>query len=138
MPAASLRDWMSDVKDQEEFSDPCNSCTAYAVTATFEGTYNKANSLTGSNRIVFNAFRMFNDAGPDEKCNTSHWWPENALEYCRVTGITKLSDGNNPTAQRFKISAYESLIEQNPAQTQKRIRDWITGTDPKNPNAPGP
>src|SRR5262245_51148365 len=106
----SLTQWMSDVKDQEEVIAPCNSCTAYAVTATFEGTYNKKKGFTGSSRLEFDAFRMFKEAGPAEQCNTSHWWPENALAYCKATGISELSQSTNPSPPRFQIADFEPLI----------------------------
>src|SRR5262245_18583204 len=116
--STDLSQWMTIVKDQEEFSDPCNCCTAYAVAATFEGTYNKKHNPT---RKEFNAFRMFKEAGPAEQCNTSHWWPENALKYCRSTGITELALGDDPNAPRFKIADFQSLIGNNLSQTQKKI-----------------
>ena len=128
-PSADLRQWMTAVKNQDG-SGLCNSCTAHAATATVEGTYNKKFNLTGAQKKEFDANRLFTEAGPPDQCLTSHWWPEKALDYCKLTGLTEQTAGQDPFATRTMISSYPQLIDQNVVQTKLAMKRWIANNGP--------
>lgn len=119
----NLRQFMTPVDDQDSPTQ-CNSCTAFAVTATIEGTYNKANSASP---VMLNARKLFNEAGPPLKCKASHWWPDHALAHAVSNGLEQT---NFPAAPRIKIRGYQYLIGSNLNQTQKKMKVWINSTGP--------
>ena len=127
--SADLRQWMTSVKDQNS-GGQCNSCTAHAVTATIEGAYNRKFNLQGAAKKVFNADRLFKEAGPPDQCETSHWWPEKALDYCRLMGLTELASGDDPFALRTTIASFEQKIKNNVNLTKDAMKDWIVNKGP--------
>src|SRR6185295_6558970 len=70
-----LRDnhYVTPVKQQNS----CNACTAFAVVATIEATYRKKFGV-GTETLNLSEAQLFFAAGPKNKCDASHWWPESA------------------------------------------------------------
>lgn len=121
------RNYMTPVDNQNAPINPCNSCTAFAVTATVEGTYNKSKWPNTLPLPGLDARKLFNTAGPALKCNASHWWPANALNSCKRDGLIQVAF---PTKPPIKIADYTSLLGHNITQTKKAIRDHIDTTGP--------
>src|SRR5262245_635979 len=89
-PKLDLRagNWITPVRNQ----NTCNWCTAFAAVATIEGTYNKKYFTDGSKQLNLSEGQLFFAAGPKDKCETTHWWPEEALAYCAQVGLTREDD----------------------------------------------
>lgn len=125
--ATDLRDFMTSVKDQD---DPvaCNSCTAYAVVATVEGTYNKKHSGSGLAGPDLDEMDLFTNATPPPKggCATDHWWPKYALEYCRNQGLAWEGDSAKP---RIKATP-KNLLQVKLSDTQAAMKGHIDTTGP--------
>src|SRR5215472_1606039 len=121
--ATDLRTFMTSVKDQD---DPVggNSCTAYAVVATVEGTYNKKHSGSGLAGPDLDEMDLFTNATPAPKggCATDHWWPKYALEYCRNRGLAWEGD---PAKPRIKGTPKNLLQVGDLTQTKKNMKDHI-------------
>jgi len=123
----------------------CHSCTAFGVVAAIEGTYNKLNKIdvSASNALGLSEAQLFFCGGPALRCDTTHWWPEDALVYCARFGLaarsgypypnaTDMADewktwchvppGNPPNLT--KIKNYTKL------NTVDDIKNWITTTGP--------
>src|SRR5262245_47369379 len=76
--------YMNDPRDQ----GACNSCTAHAVTATIEATYNVKNGFKlPTTRKRFSVAQLSFCPGAPYQCNTTHWWPYEALQYCKTMGL---------------------------------------------------
>jgi hypothetical protein len=118
--------FVTSVKNQNDPND-CNSCTAFAVVATVECTYNKRNNLPGAQGPDLDEKDLFTQAlpGPVDGCATTHWWPKFALAYCLATGL-KWEQGTNPRI----IAAPKYLIGKNLSHTQKNIKDHICDFGP--------
>ena len=119
-PLFDLKNYMTPVKDQDD-PLPCNSCTAFAVVATVEGTYNKTNGHTGGTGPDMDEMDLFKNAGPASRCATTHWWPKEALRYCEMTGL--LTAGKPKT----KIKPPTNLLDPNDNvnNTQTNMKNWI-------------
>jgi papain like protease len=127
-PLFDLKNFMTPVKDQDD-PLPCNACTAFAVVATVEGTYNKQKGLSGSAGPDMDEMDLFTKAtpGPIGGCATSHWWPREALTYCETTGLT-----GTGLANRVKIKPPTSLLDpaENVNKTRDNMKDWILNHGP--------
>jgi hypothetical protein len=125
--ATDLRDQglITSVKDQD-FPVACNSCTAFAVVATIEGTYNKTHPGSGPAGPDFDEIDLFTNAGPSTGCATTHWWPKNALAYCQGTG---LAWEGMPTKPRVKVTP-KNLLRATPNQTQAAMKNHIDSIGP--------
>src|SRR5262245_10184944 len=119
--ARDLRQYMTSVKDQND-GGPCNSCTAYAVTATVEGSF----KMSGTATPDLDAKALFKEAGPVLQCNASHWWPEEALIWSLHTGLLTLT----PMPTRVQIINYFDILGSNLQQTQERMMGWINAKGP--------
>jgi len=138
------KNYITAVKDQED-PLPCNACTAFAVAAAVEGTYNKKCQRTGNPATLgpnLDEMELFLRA-PDPNdpndvasggCGTSHWWPKHALARCKSKGIKV--EGSSPE-QFYKVSPKSLLSEssslnpkQNLDKTQGDMKDWIRNTGP--------
>jgi len=113
----------------------CNACTAFAVVAAIEGTYNKWKNLPGdaSEAINLSEGQLFFAAGPKDKCVTTHWWPEDALAYCANVGLAREDQADfvaEPKSNPVLISRAVNLMRMNLNKTQDAIKDWITNTGP--------
>jgi len=107
----------------------CNACTAFAVAATVEGSYNKKNNIFGPPDKVgpdVDPWDIFFNAPTSPKdCRASHWWPEGALDYAMQTGLKR------PDGTRLQISNYSNLVvPKHVDQTKNAIKDWIDNTGP--------
>ena len=89
---------------------PCNACTAFAVVAAVEGTYNKSqpNPVAG---LDLDEKKLFLSSAtvPSGGCGTSHWWPKYALEVCQRDGlawkVTRLASSRLAGSQASWIAA---------------------------------
>jgi len=117
----------------------CNACTAFAVVATVEGTYNKQQSYTTPDKWVnLSEAQLFFAAGPKDACGTSHWWPRGALEYCKTVGLAREDAGefartsnlSPPTPELIKIATYPSLLRHTLVKTQDKMKSHINTTGP--------
>ena len=108
-------DFITSVKDQDS-PITCNSCTAFAVVATVEGTYNKKNNAAGSLGPDLDEMDLFNNAGTSGGCATSHWWPKLALDYCQTQGL-KWQSLPNPRIKTTPVNLLDANDDVN--QTQK-------------------
>lgn len=80
----SIAGYMNDPRDQ----GACNSCTAHAVVATMEATYNVKNGFKQpATRKHFSVAQLSFCPGAPYQCNTTHWWPYEALLYCKAMGL---------------------------------------------------
>jgi len=123
-----LKYYMSSVKDQDD-PLPCNSCTAFAVVATVEGTYNKLKSLSGSAGPNLDEMDLFTQAhpGPVGGCAATHWWPKEALAYCETTGLKW-----EGFATWTKIKPPTNLLDptDNVNKTKNDMMDWLQQNGP--------
>jgi hypothetical protein len=116
---ATGANYITSVKDQDQPA-PCNACTAFAVAAMVEGTFNKAGTPKGD----LDAMTLFTEAGPPLGCAASHWWPEGALISCQSTGLL------TSTGSRAKIVNYYNLLDPSLHQTQVNMMQWINAIGP--------
>ena len=127
-PRDSPINYLTPVKDQDS-PVTCNACTAFAVVAAVEATYNKKNSLPGSNGPDLNELDLFNNPTfPSGGCATTHWWPKDALNYCQNPGLK--SEGTS-TPPLIKIGTPQNLlVDADLQQTQKNMKSWIAFNGP--------
>jgi len=129
--------YMTSVKHQ----GPCNACTAFAVVATIEGTYNRKNfGASGDKGLNLSEGQLFYAAGPKDKCYLSHWWPRDALPYCTQVGLAREDEEQfafwdnstpKPTISIIKIAGSTSLIDStNLNKTKQNMKNWIFQTGP--------
>jgi hypothetical protein len=80
----STAGYMNDPRNQ----GACNSCTAHAVVATIEATINVKNGFNQpTTRKQFSVAQLSFCPGAPYQCNTTHWWPYEALLYCKTVGL---------------------------------------------------
>jgi Papain family cysteine protease len=113
----------------------CNSCTAFAVVAAIEGTYNKKNNLPGTvpRAINLSEGQLFYAAGPKEKCEATHWWPEEALEYCARVGLAREDQEGfvtHPGSKTVQITRAVDLMRTSLKKTQEAMKNWISTKGP--------
>jgi len=124
--------YMTSVKNQSS----CNACTAFAIVAMVEGTYNMKNfPHLGDQGLNFSEGQLFFAAGPQDKCSTTHWWPEDALAYCAQVGLVREDDDvfvplNNRNPLPIKISQAVRLSRPNVTATQTLMKKWISTKGP--------
>ena len=118
--------YITAIKDQDD-PVPCNSCTAFAVVAAVEGTYNKTKSLVPN--LDLDEMKLFTAGAtvPSGGCGTSHWWPKYALEVCKSTGLQ--GQGSSPVTA-VKITDFSNLLRQNLNLTQGEIKTWLQTKGP--------
>lgn len=137
------KNYITAVGDQED-PVPCNACTAFAVAAVVEGTFNKFNRQSGTPSVPptspkLDAMELFlrpstgsTDVGSGG-CGTSHWWPKYALARCKSPGGLQ-NVGSLPSP--VQIMGFKNFLAQggNPAQnladTQENMRCWIHSKGP--------
>jgi C1A family cysteine protease len=125
-PRTQSVNYLTSVKNQDSPS-PCNSCTAFAVVATVEATFNKGKNKSGAKGPDLDELDLFSHPGPPGGCATTHWWPKEALQYCQNTGL-KWETGTNP---KVKIAAPTPLLDDsNMNKTQSDMKDWIFKNGP--------
>jgi C1A family cysteine protease len=105
----------------------CNSCTAYAVVAAVECTYNKKNSLSGTSGPNLDEMDLFNNHGPPFGCSTTHWWPRHALAVCMTNGLKW--EGPSSSQPVYAAATY-LLVDNDVNETQKKMKDWIFNHGP--------
>lgn len=121
--------FLTPVKNQNS----CNACTAFAVVAAIEATFNrKYPPAAGAEVLNLSEGQLFFAAGPKAKCDSTHWWPEDALAYCRDVGLTrensdKFVDDKN---KLVKITKAKRLIGPKLNDTQDAMESWIFNTGP--------
>jgi C1A family cysteine protease len=91
----STFNYITPVRNQDQYA-PCNSCTAFAVIATIEGSYNRQKNTPildpSKPSPAYSEGQLFFCSGPADGCVASAWYPEDALDYCIERGVT---DRNN-------------------------------------------
>jgi C1A family cysteine protease len=120
--------YITPVKNQ----DSCNACTAFAVVATIEGTYHKQIGLDNEPLNLSEA-QLFFAAGPRNKCDASHWWPEDALAYCASVGLAREEPTGftrKGTKDLIKIKGAKRLLHNKLEKTQDAMKQWITDKGP--------
>src|SRR5262249_40786623 len=127
-PKLDLRagNWITPVRNQ----NTCNWCTAFAAVATIEGTYNKKYFTDGSKQLNLSEGQLFFAAGPKDKCETTHWWPEEALAYCAQVGLTREDDETGIPDRIIKIKSVSRLIHKDLKTTQNNMKKWLNDTGP--------
>jgi hypothetical protein len=122
--------YITSVENQDDPVE-CNACTAFAVVATVEGTFNKKNRLTGNPATLgpdLDEMELFTKPAPPlGGCKTSHWWPKHALARGLVLGLAWEGD---PAKPRIELKNFVSLLEPSLRQTQDRMKDWIFNRGP--------
>jgi hypothetical protein len=136
------KNYITAVKDQED-PVPCNACTAFAVAAAVEGTFNKKNLISGTPTapppgpdLDEMEFFLRQSTGPDDigsgGCGTSHWWPKYALARCQAAGMKQQG-----ATQPLKILGFTNLLSeslstarQNLKKTQDDMKCWIRSKGP--------
>jgi C1A family cysteine protease len=118
---------LTPVKNQNS----CNACTAFAVVAAIEATYNRKNGVS-ADPLNLSEGQLFFAAGPKAACEATHWWPEDALRYCRDVGLTrenndKFVDDKN---KLVKITKAQRLIGSKLKDTQDAMETWIKNIGP--------
>ena len=139
------KNYITAVKDQEE-PLPCNACTAFAIAAAVEGTFNKKNQLTGSPDTLgpnLDEMELFLRPAPgfpgdvaSGGCGTSHWWPKHALARCKSPAPGIMHQGSTPP--KYIQVDFKSLLSENPnlsakknlEQTQADMKCWIRSKGP--------
>ena len=138
------KNYITAIKDQED-PLPCNACTAFAVAAAVEGTFNKKNQQTGSpdslgpNLDEMELFlRPSSGAGDVASggCGTSHWWPKYALARCKSPSPGIMHQGSSPA--RYIQIDFKSLLSEDPnlsakknlERTQTDMKCWIRSKGP--------
>src|SRR3954468_20474920 len=119
------KNYITPVRDQED----CNSCTAFATVATIEGTINSRQGVSNP-ALHLSEDQLFDCAGPG--CDTNAWYPDEALTYCRDTGITNYASygprdrvcHSNPAWPITKIASFQQLPD------ATAIKQCLTGTGP--------
>ena len=123
--------YITPVKNQSS----CNSCTAFAVVAAIEGTFNKKNNFAGTAARAINLSegQLFFAAGPKEKCDTAYWWPEDALEYCARVGLVREDQEGfvvHPGSKTVQITRAVDLMRTSLKKTQDAMKNWISTKGP--------
>jgi C1A family cysteine protease len=135
------KNYITSVKNQDSYG-ACNSCTAFAVVATLEGSYNwqKNQPISGADTPGFSEAQLFFCNGPPGGCSCRAWYPEEALSFCLAPGgVTDRSnnDGSQPLCKTPDISWNWTTI-----QTKQQLKDatemkqWISGTSSLGPGGP--
>ncbi len=121
--------FLTPVKNQHK----CNACTAFAVVAAIETTYNrKYPPGPGTDVLNLSESQLFFAAGPKGACEATHWWPEDALAYCRKVGLAREDQEKFVTDENklMKITKASRLIRPKLKDTQDAMRAWISNTGP--------
>ena len=119
------KNFITDVRDQGH----CNSCTAFAVVAAIEGAINIKQNVSNPS-LHLSEDQLFDCAGPG--CDTNAWYPDEALTYCRNTGITNYASygprdrvcHTNPAWPITRIASFQQLPD------ATAIKQCLTGTGP--------
>jgi len=120
-----LRDGVNYVTAVKDQGLKCNACTAFAVVAAVECTYNKKNNLPGSGGPDLDEMDLFTNPGPPSGCVTTHWWPRHALAYCMTNGL-KREGSSNPRV--YAAATY--LLTDKLNETKEKMKDWISSRGP--------
>jgi C1A family cysteine protease len=140
---SSTNNYITPVRNQDQYS-PCNSCTAFAIIATIEGsfTWQKQQPITTSNPgPAYSEGQLFFCSGPPDGCVASAWYPEDALGYCVERGVTNRS--NNDYVSQWctmpsKVTdwSWQKLKGAKRLKNATEMKQWISGTAPDGPGGP--
>jgi C1A family cysteine protease len=135
------KNYITSVKDQ----GTCNSCTAFAVVAAIEGSYNwqKNQSIApGTDTPGYSEAQLFFCNGPPGGCDCRAWYPEDALQWCFAPGgVTDRS--NNPNAATGGTCKtpdatwkWTTIAKKQPLKNDTEMKQWISGTSADGPGGP--
>ena len=133
------KNYITSVKDQAD----CNSCTAFAVVATIEGSYNRQKNRPiqpGADTPGFSEAQLFFCNGPPGGCSCHAWYPEQALSFCFSPGGVTDRSNNDGTPRQCKTP--DGSWNWTTIRDARRLRDatemkrWISGKSPDGPGGP--
>jgi hypothetical protein len=131
------KNYITAVQNQDTYG-MCNSCTAFAVVATVEGSYNWQKSQpipTFGTTPALSEAELFFCANLPGGCSCRAWYPEQALAFCFYPGLTDRS--NNDGSQMVCISPastwnWTTITGMQRLKDANDMKKWISGT-----SAPG-
>lgn len=134
--------YITKVQDQGD----CNSCTAFAVVAAIEGSYNWQNNRPvppGATTPGYSEAQLFHCNVP-AGCKVTAWFPEQALVHCVSPGV--IDRNNNPydhlhpqnNACKLPDSSWQwtTLGGLQRLRNDNDMKRWISGTHPAGPGGP--
>src|SRR6185295_15057654 len=87
----------------------------------------------GTETLNLSEAQLFFAAGPKNKCDASHWWPESALAYCSSVGLAREEESGflrEGSKDPIKISGAKRLLHNKLDKTQDAMKQWLLDTGP--------
>jgi C1A family cysteine protease len=133
--------YITAVQDQDAYG-PCNSCTAFAVVAAVEGSYNFQKNMPiqpNATTPGFSEAELFFCANVLGACGCTAWYPEDALPICISQGLTDRGNNNGSTQVCVRPGANWSWTKLQATQqlaNATEMKKWISGNSPAGPGGP--
>ncbi|MFY9952087.1 C1 family peptidase [Bradyrhizobium sp.] len=126
------KNYITAIQNQDAYG-ACNSCTAFAVVATVEGSYNWQKNQpipTSGTTPALSEAELFFCANLSGGCNCRAWYPEQALAFCFNPGLT---DRSNNDGSQMVCKSPTSTWNWTTITGIQRLKDandmkkWISG-----------